>query len=205
MTGVNQPGDEVNEKIDRPRWRECSIWADVLELIIDGFDDGSFVEKHFVREGEQTIVHLFSELGDELKPLCDQKLLGQRLGEVALRDVARRTGVSTRTVSNVVNEYPHVTQEKRERVQVALKDLNYQPNLPARYLHKGKVGMLALAIPDLGNPYFSEIGMVSPKAHFFVSRIVVSSLADFLLVLCEKEISHDEDEPHLWATSCLYF
>ena len=51
-----------------------------------------------------------------------------------------------------------MTQEKRERVQVALKELNYQPNLPARYLRKGKVGMLALAIPDLCNPYFSEIG-----------------------------------------------
>lgn len=75
-----------------------------------------------------------------------------------LRDVAQRAGVSTRTVSNVVNGYPHVTQEKRERVHAALKDLNYQPNLPARYLRKGKVGMLALAIPDLSNPYFSEIG-----------------------------------------------
>ena len=50
-----------------------------------------------------------------------------------------------------------------------------------------------------------EVEMVSPKAHFFVGRIVVSSLADFLLVLCEKGISHDEDEPHLWATSCLCF
>ena len=75
-----------------------------------------------------------------------------------LRDVALRAGVSTRTVSNVVSGYPHVTKEKRERVQTALKELNYQPNLPARYLRKGKVGMLALAIPDLRNPYFSEIG-----------------------------------------------
>lgn len=75
-----------------------------------------------------------------------------------LRDVALRAGVSIRTVSNVVSNYPHVTKEKRERVQTALKDLNYQPNLPARYLRKGRVGMLALAIPDLRNPYFSEIG-----------------------------------------------
>ncbi len=77
---------------------------------------------------------------------------------VTLRDVALKAGVSTRTVSNVVSGYPHVTKEKRERVQAALKDLNYQPNLPARYLRKGKVGMLAFAIPDLRNPYFSEIG-----------------------------------------------
>lgn len=75
-----------------------------------------------------------------------------------LRDVALRAGVSIRTVSNVVSGYQHVTKEKRERVQTALKDLNYQPNLPARYLRKGRVGVLALAIPDLRNPYFSEIG-----------------------------------------------
>ncbi len=39
-----------------------------------------------------------------------------------------------------------------------MEELNYQPNLPARYLRNGHVGVLALAIPDLSNPYFSDIG-----------------------------------------------
>ena len=75
-----------------------------------------------------------------------------------LKDVAQRAGVSIKTVSNVVHGYEHVTDEMRERVQMVLKELNYQPNLPARYLRKGRVGILALAIPDLGNPYFSDLG-----------------------------------------------
>ena len=75
-----------------------------------------------------------------------------------MKDVAQWAGVSIRTVSNVVNDYPHVTTEKRERVHAALKELNYQPNLPARYLRKGRVGVLALAISYLSNLYFSEIG-----------------------------------------------
>lgn len=75
-----------------------------------------------------------------------------------LKDVARRAGVSIRTVSNVVNNYPYVTPEMRERVQVALVELNYQPNLSARYLRKGRTGILAYAIPDLNNVYFSDIG-----------------------------------------------
>ncbi len=75
-----------------------------------------------------------------------------------LKDVARRAGVSIRTVSNVVNDYPYVTQEMRERVQAAIDELKYQPNLSARYLRKGRSGILAFAIPDLSNVYFSEIG-----------------------------------------------
>ncbi len=75
-----------------------------------------------------------------------------------LKDVAMRAGVSIRTVSNVVNNYEHVTNEMRQRVQVALEELNYQPNLSARYLRNGHSGVLAFAIPDLSNVYFSDIG-----------------------------------------------
>src|SRR5947209_17618089 len=75
-----------------------------------------------------------------------------------LRDVAQRAGVSIKTVSNVVHGYVHVTDEMRERVQAALEELQYQPNLPARYLRKGRVGVLAFAIPDLSNPYFADVG-----------------------------------------------
>jgi DNA-binding LacI/PurR family transcriptional regulator len=75
-----------------------------------------------------------------------------------LKDVAQRAGVSIKTVSNVVHGYAHVSEEMRERVRAALEELQYQPNLPARYLRKGRVGVLALAIPDLSNPYFADIG-----------------------------------------------
>jgi DNA-binding LacI/PurR family transcriptional regulator len=75
-----------------------------------------------------------------------------------LKDVARRAGVSVKTVSNVVHGYTHVTEAMRERVRAALEELNYRPNLPARYLRKGHVGVLAFAIPHLDNSYFSDIG-----------------------------------------------
>jgi len=75
-----------------------------------------------------------------------------------LKDVALRAGVSIKTVSNVVNGYVHVKEEMRERVRVALDELNYQPNLSARYLRTGRMGVITLAIPDLSNAYFSDIG-----------------------------------------------
>ncbi|GHO60254.1 hypothetical protein KSB_87290 [Ktedonobacter robiniae] len=74
-----------------------------------------------------------------------------------LKDVALRAGVSIKTVSNVIHGRVYVTDEKRERVEEALKELNYQPNLSARYLRKGRVGVIGLAIPELLNPYFAEV------------------------------------------------
>ncbi len=75
-----------------------------------------------------------------------------------LKDVARKAGVSIKTVSNVVHGKIHVTEERRTRVQAAINELNYQPNLPARFLRKGRVGIIALAIPELSNAYFSDLG-----------------------------------------------
>jgi DNA-binding LacI/PurR family transcriptional regulator len=74
-----------------------------------------------------------------------------------LKDVALRAGVSIKTVSNVVNGLGRMSDKTRERVQAALVELHYQPNLPARYLRHSTVGVLALAVPDF-NSYFADIG-----------------------------------------------
>lgn len=76
---------------------------------------------------------------------------------ISLKDVAQRAGVSIKTVSNVVNGYRHVTPETRQRVQRVIDELGYRPNLTARHLRKGRTGMIALAVPELGNPYFAEL------------------------------------------------
>ncbi|RFU83242.1 LacI family transcriptional regulator [Streptomyces triticagri] len=76
---------------------------------------------------------------------------------VSLKDVAERAGVSIKTVSNVVNNYAHVTPAMRARVQQAIDELGYRPNLTARHLRKGRTGIIALAVPELGNPYFAEL------------------------------------------------
>jgi DNA-binding LacI/PurR family transcriptional regulator len=74
-----------------------------------------------------------------------------------LRDVAKLAGVSVKTVSNVVNDYVHVTEGTRERVQRAIEELNYRPNPAARSLRKRRSGLIGLAVPELGIPYFSEL------------------------------------------------
>ncbi len=76
---------------------------------------------------------------------------------VSLKDVAQRAGVSIKTVSNVVNNYQHVTPTMRAKVQQAIDELGYRPNLTARHLRKGRTGIIALAVPEFGNPYFAEL------------------------------------------------
>ncbi|WP_148571994.1 LacI family DNA-binding transcriptional regulator [Nocardioides caldifontis] len=83
---------------------------------------------------------------------------------VRLRDVADRAGVSVKTVSNVVHGYPHVRPETRERVQAALDELGYRPNLSARTLRRGRSGLIALALPALDIPYFAELAGVTVAA-----------------------------------------
>ncbi|MFB9235058.1 LacI family DNA-binding transcriptional regulator [Plantactinospora siamensis] len=74
-----------------------------------------------------------------------------------LKDVAERAGVSVKTVSNVVNGYLHVRPDTRARVEEAIAELNYRPNLSARNLRKGRTGVIALAVPDFDLPYFAEL------------------------------------------------
>lgn len=83
---------------------------------------------------------------------------------VRLVDVASHAGVSTKTVSNVVHNYEHVTPEMRSRVQKAIADLGYKPNLTARRLVTGKTSMIALAIPETNHPYFSSLADAVVKA-----------------------------------------
>jgi DNA-binding LacI/PurR family transcriptional regulator len=74
-----------------------------------------------------------------------------------LQDVAAVAGVSVRTVSNVVNAYPHVAPATRARVQQALDELGYRPNLAARQLRRGRIGMIGVVVPEIASPYFSEL------------------------------------------------
>ncbi len=76
---------------------------------------------------------------------------------VTMHDVARAAGVSIKTVSNVINDYPHIRPETRGRVLQAIATLRYQPNLSARGLRSGRTGAIGLVIPDLRNAYFAEL------------------------------------------------
>lgn len=74
-----------------------------------------------------------------------------------ISDVARKAKVSTATVSAVVNERGTVEPATKRRVLDAIKKLNYQPNLYAANLARGKTRALGLVVSDIMNPFFAEI------------------------------------------------
>ncbi|WP_432487952.1 LacI family DNA-binding transcriptional regulator [Kineococcus sp. SYSU DK018] len=76
---------------------------------------------------------------------------------VTLHDVAKAAGVSIKTVSNVVRGQGSFSAATRERVRVAIEQLGYRPNVAARGLRTGHLGVISLIVPDIRNPYFAEL------------------------------------------------
>ena len=74
-----------------------------------------------------------------------------------LDEVAKRAGVSTATVSRVLNQASVVRNSTRLRVMQAVSELNYHPNLHARSLAKGASRTLGMIASNLQNPFFFDI------------------------------------------------
>ena len=74
-----------------------------------------------------------------------------------IKDVAREVGVSTATVSHVINKTRFVSEELRQRVLDAIQALNYQPNAIARSLVKRKTHTIGIIITDILNPFYTAI------------------------------------------------
>jgi LacI family transcriptional regulator len=76
---------------------------------------------------------------------------------VTIKDVALRAGVTKQTVSNVINKRPVVSPVTRERVERAIAELGYTPNLLARGLATGQTMMVGLVVPTIANPFYAEL------------------------------------------------
>ncbi|MFK5633952.1 MULTISPECIES: LacI family DNA-binding transcriptional regulator [unclassified Ornithinimicrobium] len=107
---------------------------------------------------------------------------------VRLKDVALHAGVSVKTVSNVVNDQPHVSPPMRERVRASITALGYRPNLAARQLKHGRGGFITLAVPELSSPYFSELAArlsaeATRRGYLFLLDITRADVDEERLVL----------------------
>lgn len=87
-----------------------------------------------------------------------------------IQDVARRAGVSTSTVSNVLNgRSDRMGQDTLARVEAAIAELDYRPNRAAQQLKTGHNPLLGLLVPSIANPMYGsiacEIETVARQAH----------------------------------------
>jgi DNA-binding LacI/PurR family transcriptional regulator len=75
-----------------------------------------------------------------------------------MTDVARRAGVSTMTVSNVINgRSQRVSEPTKQRVLATIAELGYQVNMTARNLRMGRTGAVGLAVPGFAPGYYGEL------------------------------------------------
>ena len=74
-----------------------------------------------------------------------------------MRDVAHLAGVSTATVSRVLNNHQHISEDTRSKVISAIEQLDYQLNRVARRLRMERTQILGLIISDIANPFFTSV------------------------------------------------
>ncbi len=74
-----------------------------------------------------------------------------------IKDVAQKAGVTVTTVSRVINNRGYISQETREKVQNAMKEIGYQPNELARALSKQRTNTIGVIVPSIAHPYFSKM------------------------------------------------
>jgi LacI family transcriptional regulator len=94
-----------------------------------------------------------------------------------MHDVAELAGVSAKTVSRVFNGERHVTDKTRARVEQAMQELNFVPNMLARSFRVGYDKAVGVAIPDIADPFFAA--MTRAIEDVALSRqmgVVISSL-----------------------------
>lgn len=73
-----------------------------------------------------------------------------------IKDVAKEAGVGVGTVSRFLNDSGYVSVETRLKIKEAMKKLDYIPNELARNLYHKKTGIIAVLVPNVSNPFFSE-------------------------------------------------
>lgn len=115
---------------------------------------------------------------------------------VGLRDVAKAAKVSVGTVSNVLNRPELVAPATRSRVQATIATLGFVPNGFARNLRSGSSRTLGLIVPDVSNPFFTEVARgvedAASKRNFavFLCNSDESSLKEdrYVSVLIEQQV-----------------
>ena len=107
-----------------------------------------------------------------------------------MKDVARLAGVSTSTVSAVVNQNVPVSPERKERVLRAMAALHYQPDEIARSLKKGRTKAIGVVVPDITNAFYPEVVRGVEEAAF---------ARGYAVFLCDSQEDASRENDHLLA------
>ena len=105
-----------------------------------------------------------------------------------IRDVAKRAGVAPITVSRVINNSGYVSQEVRQRVEQAIAELNYIPNLLGPSLRSKRTNILALVLSDITNPFWTTVARGVEDT---------ANQSGYYVVLCNTDESQRKQDEYL--------
>jgi LacI family transcriptional regulator len=105
-----------------------------------------------------------------------------------ISEVAKKAGVSSTTVSHVINNTRFVSAETRQHVERAIEEMGYRPNALARSLRSGETCTIGLILPDSANPFFAEVGRSIEMAAF---------KAGYSVILCNTENDIDKEHSYI--------
>lgn len=112
-----------------------------------------------------------------------------RVVRTTIRDVAQAARVSTTTVSRYINKNITLPDDTAARIDRAILELRYRPNVVAQRLLKGATEIIGLATPDIGNPFFAELASaVEARAAEHGYSVILCSTGNRL----DQELSHLE-------------
>ena len=75
----------------------------------------------------------------------------------SIKEIARLAGVSTATVSRVINQNGRFSKETEERVLRVIRQNDYTPNMSAKGLRTSRTRVIGVVVPDITNPHFANV------------------------------------------------
>jgi len=105
-----------------------------------------------------------------------------------IHDVAKKAGVASITVSRVINNSGYVSDEVRKKVNAAIDELGYVPNVIARSLKSKRTNTIALVFTDITNPYFNILARGVEDA---------ACKAGFNVIFCNTDESQEQEENYI--------
>ena len=74
-----------------------------------------------------------------------------------IKDIAKKSGLAVGTVSRILNNRGYISEISKQKVEQAMKELNYQPNIMAQNLSKAHSNLIGVIVPNIEHPYFSTL------------------------------------------------
>jgi len=102
--------------------------------------------------------------------------------------VAEKAGVSLGTVSNAINRPEILAPETLKRVRKAIDELKFIPNASAQTLRAGKTRILGLVVPDISNPFFTDLAKGVNDA---------ALLAGYVVILCNTDEDSEKEDHYI--------